>query len=92
VFCVAVVGSFKAVKSDYIFDNSAHCRFLGATKTSEVVGKTVFDFLPVNIAAKFYAEDLQVLGSGEPVVRCVDESVDSAGNGLDVGHQDASAR
>ena len=45
-----------------------------------MVGKTVFDFLPSDIAAKFYAEDLQVLQSGEPLVRCVDPSVDSAGN------------
>jgi sigma-B regulation protein RsbU (phosphoserine phosphatase) len=72
--------SIKDLKGRYIFDNSAHCRFLGATKTSEVVGKTVFDFLPPDIAAKFYAEDLQVLQSGEPLVRCVDSSVDSAGN------------
>ena len=72
--------SIKDLKGRYIFDNSAHCRFLGATKTSEVVGKTVFDFLPSDIAAKFYAEDLQVLQSGEPLVRCVDPSVDSAGN------------
>ena len=45
-----------------------------------MIGKTVFDFLPSDIAAKFYAEDLQVLQSGEPLVRCVDPSVDSVGN------------
>ena len=45
-----------------------------------MVGKTVFDFLPPEIASKFYAEDLRVLESGEPLVRCVDPSVDSAGN------------
>lgn len=72
--------SIKDLKGRYIFDNAAHCRFLGAARTSEVVGKTVFDFLPPDIAAKFYAEDLQVLQSGEPLVRCVDPSVDSAGN------------
>lgn len=72
--------SIKDLKGRYIFDNSAHCHFLGATKTSEVVGKTVFDFLPADIAAKFYAEDLHVLRSGEPLVRCPDEAVDSAGN------------
>lgn len=64
----------------YIFDNNSHCRFLGAKDTSEVVGKTVFDFFPTEIAAKFHAEDRQVLRSGKPIVRCVDEAVDSAGN------------
>ncbi len=72
--------SIKDLKGRYIFDNAAHCRFLGATKTADVIGKTVFDFLPPEIAAKFYAEDLQVLQSGEPLVRCVDPTVDSAGN------------
>jgi phosphoserine phosphatase RsbU/P len=72
--------SIKDVKGRYIFDNSGHARFLGATDCSQVVGKTVFDFLPAKIAAKFHAEDLHVLRSGEPVVLSVDESVDRDGN------------
>jgi sigma-B regulation protein RsbU (phosphoserine phosphatase) len=72
--------SIKDLKGRYVFDNSGHWRFLGATNTAEVVGKTVFDFLPTKIAAKFHAEDLRVLRSGEPVVQCVDETVDRAGN------------
>ena len=72
--------SIKDLKGRYLFDNAAHCRFLGAARTADVVGKTVFDFLPPEIASKFYAEDLQVLESGEPLVRCVDPTVDSLGN------------
>ena len=71
--------SIKDLQGRYIFDNSSHCRFLGATNTVEVVGKTVFDFLPATIAAKFHAEDLRVLRS-EAVVQSVDETVDVAGN------------
>jgi sigma-B regulation protein RsbU (phosphoserine phosphatase) len=71
--------SIKDLKGRYIFDNSSHCRFLGATNPVEVVGKTVFDFLPASIAAKFHAEDLRVLRSGA-VVQSVDETVDRAGN------------
>ena len=72
--------SIKDLKGRYVFDNAAHCRFLGACRTADVVGKTVFDFLPLEIASKFHAEDLHVLESGEPLVRCVDPTVDSAGN------------
>ncbi|HEY5742866.1 MAG TPA: PAS domain-containing protein, partial [Terrimicrobiaceae bacterium] len=72
--------SIKDLEGRYIFDNNSHCRFLGAKDTSEVVGKTLFDFFPTEIAEKFHAEDLQVLRSGKPIVRCVDEAVDSAGN------------
>ena len=71
--------SIKDLQGRYIFDNSSHCRFLGATNPTEVVGKTVFDFLPAGVAAKFHAEDLQVLRSGT-AVQSEHESVDSAGN------------
>jgi sigma-B regulation protein RsbU (phosphoserine phosphatase) len=71
--------SIKDLQGRYIFDNSSHCRFLGATNTADIVGKTVFDFLPARIAAKFHAEDLRVLQSGA-VVQSVDETVDVAGN------------
>jgi PAS domain S-box-containing protein len=71
--------SIKDLQGRYIFDNSSHCRFLGATNTVEVVGKTLFDFLPPTIAAKFHAEDLRVLQSAA-VVQSVDEAVDAAGN------------
>jgi sigma-B regulation protein RsbU (phosphoserine phosphatase) len=72
--------AIKDLKGLYIFDNISHCRFLGATNTAEVVGKTLFDFLPASTAEKFHVDDLRVLSSGEPVVRPSDEAIDSAGN------------
>jgi len=71
--------SIKDLQGRYVFDNSSHCRFLGATNIVEVVGKTVFDFLPANVAAKFHAEDLRVVQTGV-VVQSVDETVDVVGN------------
>jgi PAS domain S-box-containing protein len=41
--------SIKDLQGNYIFDNSSHCRFLGATTTVEVVGKTLSDFLPARL-------------------------------------------
>jgi phosphoserine phosphatase RsbU/P len=72
--------SIKDLEGRYVFDNSSHRRFLGAKNPSEVVGKTLFDFFPASIASKFHAEDMQVLQSGNPIVRYVDDSVDSVGN------------
>jgi sigma-B regulation protein RsbU (phosphoserine phosphatase) len=74
--------SIKDLEGRYIFDNRSHCLFLGATNTEDVVGKTLFDFLPPRIAAKFHAEDLRVLRSGEAVVQSVDESIDHSGNSV----------
>jgi phosphoserine phosphatase RsbU/P len=71
--------SIKDLNGRYLFDNSSHCRFLGATNPVEVAGKTVFDFFPASIAAKFHDEDLRVLRSGT-AVESVDETVDGAGN------------
>lgn len=71
--------SIKDLQGRYIFDNSSRCRVLGATTIVEVVGKTVFDFVPARIAAKFHAEDLHVLRS-EAVVQSVDQTVYCAGN------------
>src|ERR1700687_3358224 len=53
--------AIKDLKGLYIFDNSSHCRFLGVTNTADVVGKTLFDFLPPRIAGKFHAQDLCII-------------------------------
>ena len=63
--------SIKDLEGRYIFDNTSHCRFLGAMNTADVVGKNLADFLPAPVAAKFHAEDLSVLRSGEAVVGSV---------------------
>ncbi len=72
--------SIKDVEGRYVFDNSSHCRFLGAKNPDEVVGKTLFDFLPYDEAQKFHQEDLQVLSSSTPVVRRIEDTVDADGN------------
>ena len=51
--------SIKDLQGNYIFDNSSHCRFLGATTTVEVVGKTL-DFLPARL--DLYKEQQPVVG------------------------------
>jgi PAS domain S-box-containing protein len=58
--------SIKDLQGRSIFDNRSRCRFLGATTTVEVIGKTVFDFLPARIAAKVHAEGLHVLRLEKP--------------------------
>ncbi len=72
--------SIKDSEGRYIFDNTSHCRFLGAKSPDDVVGKTLFDFVPHDMAQKFHDEDLQVLSSSVPVVRRIEEAVDASGN------------
>ncbi len=58
----------KDVEGHYLLDNGAHMRSLGKHSAEEVVGKTVFDFFPEPVAAKFQEDDKMVIQSGNPIV------------------------
>jgi len=58
----------KDAHGRYLLDNTAHVRSLGRVSPQEVVGKTVFDFFPEPVAAKFREDDEFVLKSGTPIV------------------------
>lgn len=58
----------KDVDGKYIMDNIAHTRFLGLAAPADVVGKSVFDFFPADIAQHFHDDDMTVLNSGQPLV------------------------
>ncbi|MBI5757973.1 MAG: PAS domain S-box protein [Planctomycetales bacterium] len=51
----------------YLFVNRAHSRQLGQSSEAEMLGKTVFDFFPPDIARLFDADDKQVFETGQPV-------------------------
>lgn len=50
----------------YLLDNLAHQRWLGASDVSEVLGKSVFDFFPREIADQLHAIDCAIMESGKP--------------------------
>jgi len=52
----------------YQRDNLAHLRFLGATSREQILGKTVFDLFPRELAEKFAADDARVIATGEPLI------------------------
>ncbi|MGQ9627821.1 MAG: PAS domain-containing protein [Anaerolineae bacterium] len=70
----------KDAESRYVVSNAAHMRLLGATTPDEVIGKTVFDFFPQGLAAQYYADDQEVIRSGQPLPKLEEQSVDHAGN------------
>ena len=63
----------------YLLDNVAHLRWLGADDPSEVLGKSVFDFFPQEIAAHLHAIDCAIMESGEPQPNLEERLVDSEG-------------
>ena len=69
----------KDAKGRFILDNTAHRHFLGLEETVSVEGRTDFDFFAKSVAAKFDADDHQVIQSGEPILGLEEQSLPDAG-------------
>ena len=57
----------KDTAGRFLLNNLANARMLGVTAESEIVGKTVFDFFPAEIARLYDADDKDVVLTGAPV-------------------------
>lgn len=55
----------KDAQSRVVLDNLAHARQIGADSPAAVVGRTDFDFLPRELAEKFFTDEQQLLASGD---------------------------
>ena len=62
----------------FLLANKALMDFLGVATEQEINGKTDFDFLPVDQATKYYADEQVVLNSGQPIINREELSVDKA--------------
>ena len=70
----------KDAQSRFITTNAAHLQTLGVKTLDEVVGKTDFDFFPQELAAQYFADEQQVIQSGQPLINREERIVDKAGN------------
>jgi len=70
----------KDIEGRYLLDNAAHQRWLGASDASEVRGRTLFDFVPDEIAAALHKDDLAVAEKGLPKLNQEEHVVDPLGN------------
>lgn len=58
----------KDAEGHYVIDNVSHMRLLNLQSTEEVVGKTVFDFFPEEIARRYHADDQAIIASGKTLL------------------------
>ncbi|MDP2898425.1 MAG: PAS domain-containing protein [bacterium] len=58
----------KDSKSRFVTTNAAHLKTLGAKSLDQVIGKTDFDLFPPELAEQYYADEQNVISSGEPLV------------------------
>src|SRR5205085_662059 len=69
----------KDAAGRYILDNPAHREFIGARSSDEVIGKTVFDFFPTAIAEQYHADDIEIIRSGETLLKREEPAVTRSG-------------
>ena len=69
----------KDSEGRYIIDNVAHREFFGLENRADVVGKTVYDFFPPELAKRYETADRRVLESGEPIIDQAEPRVDPSG-------------
>jgi len=70
----------KDAGSRYIVSNKAHARFLGKERPEEVIGKTVFELFPRELAEQYAADDKKIIQTGQPIVNREEHSVHQRGN------------
>jgi PAS domain S-box-containing protein len=56
----------KDLEGRYVLDNAAHWLSLGMDRPEDVIGRTVFDFFPSELAEHFSASDQNILETGHP--------------------------
>ncbi|GEM_PF-739406 len=69
----------KDTESRFLLGNVAVARLMGTTP-DDLLGKTDFDFYPIEIARKFYHDEQRIIASGEPLVNIEEQALDPQGN------------
>jgi PAS domain S-box-containing protein len=72
----------KDTDSRYVVSNNAFARRVGATTPEEMIGKTVFDLFPKELAEQYCADDQELIRLGQPMLNREEQSVDETGNRL----------
>ena len=70
----------KDTEGRYLLDNVAHRRFMGVTAEEGMIGKTVVDFFPPEMAAQFIRDDQIVLQEGKPLLHLEEKIYDREGH------------
>lgn len=59
----------KDSQSRMLISNNAHAALLGVASTEETLGKTDYDFFPVEEAARFFSEEQTAMQTGKALLR-----------------------
>ena len=65
----------KDAQSRFLLNNIAHMQALGAESLEELIGKTDFDYRPVEMATRSYTDDQEVIRSGQPLINREEKTI-----------------
>jgi PAS domain S-box-containing protein len=71
---------FKDTLSRFVTANESVARVMGAGTVEGLIGKTDFDFYPVELAARYYSHEQNILQSGQPFINQEEPIIDAQGN------------
>jgi PAS domain S-box-containing protein len=71
---------FKDAESRFVINNRSHIRVLGATTQQELVGKRDFDIFPPELASQYYADEQEIIRSGQALINRIESTIDPQGN------------
>lgn len=74
----------KDIEGRYVVDNAAHRSLVGVRAPEDMLGKTVYDFYPRDVADKFTADDKAVLAGEKPLINRSEFVVDKRGRKIPV--------
>ncbi|MBI3762231.1 MAG: PAS domain S-box protein [Chloroflexi bacterium] len=58
----------KDTESRFLLANAAAAFTTGAATVADLIGKTDFDFFPQELAAQYFADEQEIIRSGQPIV------------------------
>ncbi len=58
----------KDTEGRFVIGNLAVARLMGAATPDELLGKTDLDFYPQELAAQYYADEQEIMASGQPLI------------------------
>jgi|GEM_PF-2064792 len=70
----------KDTESRFVDTNATHLRFFGVQTVEEIRGRTDFDFYPPELAGQFFADEQEIIRSGQPLLDREELNIDKAGN------------
>jgi PAS domain S-box-containing protein len=74
----------KDMDGRYVVDNAAHRGLVGVRSSEDILGKTVYDFYPRELADRFTADDKAVLAAGTPLINRSESVTDRRGHKISV--------